>query len=305
MTELLTDLEILKEQILSERCQQELPGDTPLVTTARKLLLVGLLGRLPTNGHADAPQNTLPVPLSLSPVSPVETAPEVSIDTPGAVAPGESLAGETPEEVVATAPPPGDLSEPEAVVIPIDRERQPGSSGAIYEARIHVLTCLDKNRGVELRAVRNLTGWDAITASKFIRDIQDEYRQVQRQSPKTGRPLKGIRAGIDSLLDAVANAPDDEEEEEPEPGELESIEAEAGPETGTETGPKPSDKPRWWADSEARYCKTCKAVLPPKYKRSKAGNKQWESLFQYNMRSYCAEHSPKKGGRAKETNGND
>lgn len=291
MTELLTELERLKEQILSERCAQELPGDSPMVTTARKLLLAGLLGHLPTNSQrAEGEERFLPA--LLSPVAPVETASEVSIDTEVAEAPvATARTGETQEEEAQEPPPAPPLGDPNIcddcgaykakgvcetchpVIEPPEPEGETTDLAEwvcayVREAQAQgiqmrfddILCFIQEQRGItEEREARRL----ACKVEKRLE--QDErveiHRWVMRQE-RTGRSV----------------TPSDESALEPEAPE--SVEAET--EAETEVG---QAGPSWWTAENKRYCQQCQALIQPK--RIGAA-KTWEGRIGYLKREYCS-----------------
>jgi hypothetical protein len=171
-----------------------------------------------------------------------------------------------------------------------------GSSDALYQARVYVLTQIEKKQPIDAKLIAEYTGWDSPTVRKFVNELQDEWN---RRKPGKGLPLTandGIQAGFDALAKAIY-APD--MDEEPDAIALEDIEAEeeavtvAAPSVKSITSgmqqqaKATSDRPVWWSDALVRYCQGCGEPMQPR-KIKNHDKSWWETRTQYETRKNCS-----------------
>lgn len=269
----------LLDQIVDAHLLAEMPGESDTMQFARTLTRSALLGRLeplPFAGPAVVRASLPPADVSISPDPLVETAeacasPDLP-EHPGCGVPGRPT-GETPEEEsVETSPPVTPVSAVPANV--------PGSSGAIFEARVYVLNCIEKRHPVSSRVVENLTGWDKPQAQKFVRELMDEAQRKGRVPSGKAQKKQRIEAGFTAIAAAIAAA-GDLDDEEPDDDELAEVEEAASPVLTAANG----NLPPWLSDSSARYCKKCLLMIQPQ----RVGAKQhWQGKVSYEQREYCS-----------------
>lgn len=316
----MTDTQILIEQrdrlldsIVDAHLAAELPGNSDTMAFARTIVRSALLGRL---GPLTAPEtNTVvmpalpPMQIPISPDPPVETVPEEAA-TPDSGVPGSPSSGEAPGKELVVEPSPATPKQrggkregagrrpanakAEQLHQPPAKEEtlnQPDSTGAIFEARVYVLNCIEKRQGVSSRIVENLTGWDKPTSGKFIRQLMDEAQQ--KGLVPSGKAQR-VTAGIGALLEAVAAV---DEDEEPEDEELEELKHAMHPATPAAV-PGKRTLPKWWSESAAKYCPGCMSIIQPNYY---ANSKTWESPTMYQKRKTCSIECRDKARKAETT----
>lgn len=230
-----------------------------------------------------------PMTVQISPETSVEPVVSTLATLETADAPAEPPSGETQEELIPdkTSPAPLIIPQPQTVIEPspvvvvspesVEKPtNQPGSSGAIYEARMYALSQIEKGNGIHTRIIANLTGWDAATVRKFVCEIQDEWKR-RKECKKSAEVETGYISVVDILLAATEEIEDEEEVIEP------------APEPVTE---KPSrGLPPWWSQEMARYCPVCHLMIQPAYYE---GCQKWEQKDAYLSRKSCGKACSKK-----------
>lgn len=229
-----------------------------------------------------------PLTVQISPDPSVERISESSAETE---TPDASPAGETQEEVSPPLPspvtpviqqpqtamqqPPAATVASETVEKPAESLNAPGSSGAIYEARMYALSQIEKGEGIHTRIIANLTGWDAATVRKFACEIQDEWKR-RKECKKSASVEEAIEDGFDALMAAISEEAEEEViEPEPEP-----------------VADKPArELPPWWSLDIAKYCPVCHMLIQPAYYE---GCHKWEQKDAYKARKTCGMACSKK-----------
>lgn len=135
--------------------------------------------------------------------------------------------------------------------------KEKGSSGAIFEARIYVLSCLEKGNTIQKRVVANLTGMADEDVGKFISALHEEARQ------------KGL-IKVSKAKPKPWESSEDSEEEAPSTTEGET--------------------PAWWTPEKQRHCQVCEEPLP-----IRRIGKYFQSEGQYEHRRYCSRTCAGKG----------
>lgn len=240
----------------------------------------------------------MPFPLLPAPLLPAVEAPDAPVETTpepppysGDAALGGATSGDTSASIPhrpkrtytrkprkpepsASAPPPAP-----SVKLEPEPQQQKGSAGAVFEARVYVLSCVEKNEGVNIRIVMNLTGWDRPVAMKFIHELQEEAKARKPRPTKAQR----VEAGITNLLQAIENAPDEDTEEEPSDAELRAMERKSAPKPSQAA--KSEKMPSWWTPENQKRCERCGEVIQP----TRFGAKQYcQSFAHYQARVYCS-----------------
>lgn len=251
--QMVDERDALLEVIVAERVNAELPGEGRMVAFARNLTLSALLGRFPANGSQSAPPaESAPLPFSLSPAPPVETAP--TIRASDAEAPGTPPgAGETPEAGDAPTPPPGKTRRPRngqrncpahetsspapapsvsptpaapvpyqaesgaSVTLPMSREPEPEREASHVPGSCGALyetRCYVLNC-VEKRQAVNLRVVMNLTG--WDRPTANKFvHELQDEGKRVQSKVERVTANMESLLAAIEATPDDEDEDSDE-----------------------------------------------------------------------------------------
>lgn len=202
------------DAIVMARMRERISGEDEESEFLRLAAAATLMGRFPMNGLTAPPETSeIFLPIS-SASSPVETPLEPPAVTREVTSGNAGETGETQEEMKPEASPPAPTTRfvrseeeqrktsesmkaswarrrgqeaieeatsarPEPALIPQaeQRMRVPGSSGAIFEARMYILTCIEKGEGISARVVENMTLLDTSTVRKMIAEIQLEAKR--------------------------------------------------------------------------------------------------------------------------------
>jgi hypothetical protein len=305
VSDLIAQAPRLLDNIVDAHLRDELPGESETVVSARQLMRLYLLGRLSPEEEREPAVRVVPAlpppEFAISPAPPVETA---SVDPDerkhhqaghspmpaGCGVPGTAPSGETPEEIVASAPPatlrkrrekrapfPGKV-EPEVN----QKEVRPSLSET--GARQYVLAQTGKGQGIDPRMVGTYLGTDNRgRIQQFISQVQDEFKQ---SAIRDARVAKGYKNLLDSIEDT-----DEEDLEDVEPPAI------VIPRNGRRELPQRIKKkrtvadienaPHWWSESVARCCANpeCGRVIAP---TKRGDNQKWEAISQYRVRKYCS-----------------